>query len=40
MVGDDKTNLAHRLLLPSRQVENLRKAFTNKSSTAINLPKT
>ena len=35
MVGDD-----HKLLLANRQVGNLRKAFTNKSSTDINLSKT
>ena len=40
MVGDDETNLPHKLLLTNRQVEDLRKAFTNKSSTDIDLPKT
>ena len=40
MVGDDKTNFPHKLLLTNRQVENLRKAFANKSSTDINLSKT
>ena len=27
MVGDDKTNFPHKLLVTNRQVENLRKAF-------------
>ena len=27
MVGDDKTNFSHKLLVTNRQVENLRKAF-------------
>ena len=40
MVGDDETNFPHKLLLTNRQVENLRKAFANKSSTDINLSKT
>ena len=40
MVGDDETNFPHKLLLTNRQVENLRKSFTNKSSTNINLSKT
>ena len=40
MVGDDETNFPHKLLLTNRQVENLRKAFTNKSSTDITLSKT
>ena len=40
MVGDDETNFAHKLLLTNRQVENLRKAFANKSSTDIKLSKT
>ena len=40
MVGDDETNFPHKLLLSDRQVENLRKVFTNKSSTDINLSKT
>ena len=40
MVGDDATNFPHKLLLNNRQVENLCKAFVNKSSTDINLSKT
>ena len=40
MVGDDETNFPHKLLLTNRQVKNLRKAFTNKSSTDIKLSKT
>ena len=40
MVGDDETNFPYKLLLTNRQVENLRKAFTNKSSTDIKLSKT
>ena len=37
---DDETNVPHKLLLTNRQIENLRKAFANKSSTDINLWKT
>ena len=40
MIGDDETNFAHKLLLTNGQVANLRKAFTNKSSTDIKLSKT
>ena len=40
MVGDDETNFPHKVLLSDRQVENLCKAFANKSSTHVNLPKT
>ena len=40
MVGDDETNFPHILLLTNRQVENILKAFANKSSTDINLSKT
>ena len=42
MIGNpnDKTNFPYKLLLTKRQVENLRKAFANKSSTDIKLPKT
>ena len=40
MVGDDETDFPHKLLLSNRQVENIRKTFTNKSSTDINLSKT
>ena len=37
MAGDDETNFHHKLLLANRQVTNLCKAFTNKSSTDIEL---
>ena len=40
MDGDDETNFTHKLLLTNRQVENLRKAFANKSSTNIKLSET
>ena len=40
MVGDDETNFSQKLLFTDRQVKNLRKAFSNKSSTDINLSKT
>ena len=40
MIGDDKTNFPHKFLLTNRQVKNLHKAFANKSSTDIKLPKT
>ena len=40
MVGDDETDFPHKLLLTSRQVENLRNTFANKSSTDIKLSKT
>ena len=40
MVGDDETNFPHKLLLTKRQVTNLRKAFSNHSSTDIKLSKT
>ena len=40
IVGDGETNFLHKLLLTNRQVENLRKAFANKSSTDIKLSKT
>ena len=42
MVGNsnDNTNFPHELLLANRQVENLRKAFANHSSTDIKLSKT
>ena len=41
MIGnsDDKTNFPLKLLLTNRQVSNLRKAFTNHSSTNIKLSK-
>ena len=40
MIGDDDTNLPHKLLLTNRQVANLRKAFANHLSTDIKLSKT
>ena len=40
MVGDDETNFSQKLLFTDRQVKNVRKAFSNKSSTDINLSKT
>ena len=40
MVGDDEINFPHKLLLINRQVNNLRKAFANKSSTNISYQKT
>ena len=40
MVDDDETTFPHKLLLTNRQVENLCKAFANKSSTDIKLSKT
>ena len=40
MVGDDETNFPRRLLLTNRQVQNLREAFANKSSTDVKLSKT
>ena len=39
MIGDDES-FSHKLLSTSRQVENLRKAFAEKSSNAIKLSKT
>ena len=39
-IGDDETNFPYRLLLTNRQVSNLCKAFTNKSSTDIKVSKT
>ena len=35
--GDDKTNFPYKLLLTDREVENLCKAFANKSLTDIKL---
>ena len=35
--SDDKTNFPHELLLTNKQVTNLRKAFTDNSSTDIKL---
>ena len=40
MIVDNETNFLHKLLLTNRQVANLLKAFTNKSSTYIKLSKT
>ena len=40
MIGDNETNVPHKLLLTNRQVTNLRKAFPNHSSTDIQLSKT
>ena len=40
MVGDYETNFPHKLFLTNKQVENLRKASVNKSSTDIKLWKT
>ena len=40
MMGDNKTNFPHKLLLTSRQVANLGKAFANHLSTDIKLSKT
>ena len=41
MIGDpnDKTNFAHELLLTSRQVSSIRKAFANNSSVNIEFSK-
>ena len=41
MIGssDDETNFPHELLLTNRQVANLRKAFSNNTSTDIKLSK-
>ena len=40
MIGDNETSFPHKLLLTNRQVENLRKAFDEKSSTDIKLSRT
>ena len=40
MIGDDRTNSPHKLLLTNRQVSNLHKAFANHSSANIKLSKT
>ena len=37
--SDDKANFSHELLLTNRQVANIRKAFTNHTSTNIKLSK-
>ena len=39
MIGDNKTNFPHELLLTNTQVSNLRKAYANHSSTNIKLSK-
>ena len=41
MIGnsDDETNFPHKLMLTNRQVENIRKAFANHTSTDIELSK-
>ena len=33
MIGNNETNFPHEFLLTNRQISNLRKAFTNNSST-------
>ena len=40
MIGDNKTDFPHKLLLTNRQISNLRKAFTNHLSADIKLSKT
>ena len=40
MIGDDETNVPHKLILTNRQVSYLCKAFANYLSTDINLSKT
>ena len=40
MIGGNEKNFPHRLLLTNRQVENLRKSFSNHSSADIKLSKT
>ena len=40
MIGYNETNFPQKLLLTNRQVLNLRKVFTNNSSTDIKLSKT
>ena len=40
MVGDNETNVSHKLLLTNRQVANIRKVFANNSSVNIKLSKT
>ena len=40
MIGNDETNFLDKLLLTNRQVSNLRKAFSNYSSTDIKSSKT
>ena len=40
MIGDDKTNFPHKLVLNNRQVSNIRQTFVNHSSADIRLSKT
>ena len=40
MIGDNKFNFPHKLLLTNRQVSNLRNAFANHLSADIKLSKT
>ena len=40
MIGDNKTNFPHKLLLTSRQVTDICKAFANHSSADIKWSKT
>ena len=40
MIGEDKTNFPHKLLLTNRQVANLRKTFANNLSADIKVSKT
>ena len=40
MIGDNETNIPHKLLLTNRQVANIRKAFANYLSAVIKLSKT
>ena len=39
MIGDDETTFPHKVLLTNWQVQNLCKAFADKSSTDTNLSK-
>ena len=40
MIGENKTNFPHKLLLTNRQVSNIRKSFVSHSSADIKLSKT
>ena len=40
IIGNNKTNFPHKLLLTDRQVSNLRKSFASHSSADIKLSKT
>ena len=40
MIGDDKTNFPHKLVLNNRQVSNIRQTFVNHSSADVRLSKT